>query len=54
MKRNQIGESVGTNSHQEQVFQIRLPNYQNIMNQLDQARSSNIQLQHVYKNFHIQ
>ena len=49
MQRNQIGGSVLSSLNQEQVFQSgqqRVPNYQNIMNQLDQARSSNNQLHH--------
>ena len=57
MQRNQIGGSVLSSLNQEQVFQSgqqRVPNYQNIMNQLDHVSSSNIQLQHAYKKLHMQ
>ena len=57
MQRNQIGGSALTNSHQEQLFQPeqqRVPNYQNIKNQLDHASSSNIQWQDAYKKLHMQ
>ena len=57
MQRNQIGGSALSNSHQEQLFQPeqqRVPNYQNIKNQLDHASSSNIQWQDAYKKLHMQ
>ena len=54
MQRNQIGGSVLTNSHQEQMFQseqqrVPIKYYQNIKNQLDHPSSSYIQWQDSYK-----
>ena len=50
MQRNQVGGSALTNSNQEQVYQseqhrVPIESYQNIKNQLDQARSYLIQWQ---------
>ena len=57
MQRNQVGGSALTNSNQEQVYQSeqqRVPSeyYQNIKNQLDQAKNSNIQWSEAYKKLH--